>query len=230
VKETDEGIVISRLNYSDTSLILQIYLQKAGMQKFIYKGGKKRSAALFPLSVVEATYYRRPESELINLTSVDALSVSAEIPFDPIRSVVAYFIADVLRSCLKQEQVDLSMFEFIKNKAGELNEKDDVSLLPLQFLAEFTYHLGIDPQVEDAAEIFDMEEGVFCDARGSHGLLVEQGPAVKELICLFRGEPVSSLNSASRKEMLRIMMKYYTCHIPRFDVSRTLDVLSETLH
>lgn len=230
MKETDEGIVVSRLNYSDTSLILQIYLHKAGMQKFIFKGGKKRSAALFPMSFVELTYYRRPESELLNLTSVDALSLSTEIPFHPIRSVVAYFLADVLRSSLKQEQPDPSLFGFIQEKAVELNEKDDVSLLPLQFLAEFTYHLGIDPQVEAGAEIFDLEEGLFCRGMGSVGLFIEQGPAVNELISLFKGESVSPPDSFCRKEMLRILMRYYACHIPRFDVSRTLDVLVETLH
>lgn len=229
MKEVDEGIIIARSNYSDTSLILTIYLKEHGTKKFIFKGGKKKASAVFPICPVEINYYRRPESDLLSLTSLNSLPNAGEIPFNPYRSVIAYFMADVLRCCLKQEQKDLSTYNYLKDKIRQLNESNNLSLFPVQFLAELTFHLGIDPQLEENANCLDIEEGVFSKS-SSNGLLVEKGEVVDLLYSLFSGQTELEVTNMQRKEMLRVLLRYYKYHIPGFDVSRTLDVLTDTLH
>ena len=44
MKLVDEAIFLFRTNYSDTSLIATYYTKEHGLQKFMFKGGKKKSA------------------------------------------------------------------------------------------------------------------------------------------------------------------------------------------
>jgi recombinational DNA repair protein (RecF pathway) len=85
MKATEEGILLHRISYSESSLVATFLTKNDGIKKFLFKGGKKKSPQLFPLSISELTFYGRKESELLNLTSLDPIG-SQSFQFSPIRS------------------------------------------------------------------------------------------------------------------------------------------------
>ena len=112
MKNTDRAILLNRISYSESSLIVTYYTFENGIQKFIFQGGKKKAHQLFPLSLSEITYYKRPDSDLGKLTSAESYQLLKEVPFNPIKSTIAFFIAEVLLKCLKTEESEKDLFLF----------------------------------------------------------------------------------------------------------------------
>lgn len=229
MKEIDKGILLRKINYSETSLIVTVYTFSKGTQTFIFQGGKKRSHALYPMSQLEIEFYKRPDSELGKLTSVQLLNGSSEIPFNPVRSTIAFFMADVLYQCLKTEQSDLYFYEFLEHQIEELEQTNDMALIPLLFLIRLSKNLGIEPIIIDQnAAYFNPVEGEFSAHHG-FGSEAVSGQHTKLLLSIYQENELSNIHKETRVQALTLMLKYFETHIPSFDVNRSLEVLKELL-
>lgn len=229
MKEIDKGILLRKINFSETSLIVTIYTFSDGIQTYIFQGGKKKSSALFPMSRVEIEFYKRPDSELGKLTNVQSAHGSSEIPFHPIRSTIAFFMADVLFNCLKTDQSDAYLFEFLELQIEELERSTDLSMLPLHFLIRLSRSLGIEPIIQpDNPRYFVPIDGEF---RSSHdfGSQAESGSHVDLLLQLYAEKIPLDIKRENRTHALSLMLKYFEIHIPSFNVNRSLEVLKEVL-
>jgi len=230
LKQIDQGIVIHKTNYSESSLILTFYTQQNGIQKFIFQGGKKKGTGIFPLSLLELSYYRRPDSELGKLTNVSAIESIQHIPFHPVRSAIAFFIADVVRQCLKTEQKDEALYQFLKEKILELDTSEELSLYPIYFLSDFSYHLGLFPHIpEQGAKFFILNEGEFTNHKPIGEIIIE-GEVVDYLIKVFEGKRKELTSVLNKKEAFEVLLRYYALHVPKFDTSSSLDILREVLY
>lgn len=230
MKQIDYGILIHKLSYSESSLILSFYTQKSGIQKFIFQGGKKKGSGIFPLSILELSYYRRPDSELGKLTSVSINESIQQIPFHPVRSAIAFFIADVVRQCLKTEQDDEALYQFLKEKIIELDTTEDLSMFPVFFLSDFSYHLGLFPHIpEESGKFFVLNEGEFTNHKPIGEIIIE-GDVVDFLINVFEGKKDELTNVVNKKEAFEVLLRYYALHVPKFDTSSSLEILREVLY
>lgn len=226
MKQTDTGIFLHRTSFSESSLITTFYTENEGIQKFVFRGAKKKSNNLFPLNICELTYYRRPDSELGKLTQADTLFPLGSILSNPVKSIIAFFIADVMRQSLQTNEKETGVFRFLKKTIIELDQANELTLFPLHFLVNFTAHIGIQPSMPgDAPLYFNLKEGEFhSDYRP--GEWYEEGETAKHLYALFcSGE----IPASSRKQVLEVLLNYYALHIPRFDVGKSLAVIREVL-
>lgn len=230
MKQTDKGIFIHRINYSDTSMIVSFFTEKKGVQKFIFPGGKKNAHALFPLSICEIGYYLRPYSELGKLTEISLAEPLSNIPNDPLRSSLAFFMADVLQNCLKFDDKDVALFNFLKQKVLALNEQHDLTLFAIDFMLDMTVQLGIEPHVDSSNKpFFLLEEGEFTSIKPLKKGFSE-GKGVLLIQDLLRNEHGQLIDKNSRNEALHVMIDYYRMHIPRFNVERTLEIIRAVLY
>lgn len=226
MKQTDIGIFLHRTPFSESSLITTFYTRNEGIQKFVFQGAKKKNSNLFPLNICELTYYRRPDSELGKLTQTDNLFPLSSIFSNPVKSVVAFFIADVVRQSLQTNEKEVDVFVFLKEAIKDLDHSGELALFPLHFLARFTSYIGIQPSMcDDEPLYFNLKEGEFhTDYRP--GELYEEGETVKHLYALFNESVVPP---AFRKRLLELLLDYYALHIPRFDIGKSLDIIREVL-
>ncbi|MFY7943298.1 MAG: recombination protein O N-terminal domain-containing protein, partial [Crocinitomicaceae bacterium] len=72
MKQKSIGILITKKNYSESSLILSFYTEESGLTSFIFKGAKKKKLPVFYLGIYEITYFKRPESNLGIIQSIDS--------------------------------------------------------------------------------------------------------------------------------------------------------------
>lgn len=230
MKQTDQAIFLHRINYSESSLIATLYTEHSGIQKFMFQGGKKKSTALFPLSICEITFYKRPDSELGKLTEARPVDMLHEIYSNPLKSTLAFFIVDVLKQCLQTDQADSLLFQFLIAQIHLLNTTDDLSLFASSFLVGFSEQLGIEPQVSaENGHYFHLQDGDFSD-NDRKGELVASGEAVLLIQDLLRSKTLLDVSKQVKKDALDILLYYYKLHIPRFDIENSLDVIKEVLY
>jgi DNA repair protein RecO (recombination protein O) len=230
LKVIDQGILLRKLNYSETSLIITMYTRSSGIQTFIYQGGKKKASALYPMSRLELEFYKRPDSELGKLTNVQTLNGSSEIPFHPIRSTIAFFMADALFQCLRTEQADPQLFQHLETQIEELDQSDDLGIIPLLFLVRLTISLGIEPMITSSdARFFVPIDGEFRAFHG-YGAQAVSGRNVELLVSLYKNDPIAAIDRETRMEALMLLLTYIETHIPGFNVNRSLEVLKEVLN
>ncbi len=232
MKQTDKGILINRISYGDSSFIITFYTLEKGIQKFIFQGVKKKKIPIFPLLVAEITYYKRPDSELGKLTNVDAKNQLLELSFHPIKSIISFFIADVLNKCLKHEEQDEELYYFLEKFILHLNEEEELAHLPVFFLTEFSKHLGVSPSMtslEDAL-YFNVIDGEFSAIRPSGDIYYEAETA-RLIYCLFENDLKSNtFNKLDRKNALEAMIQYYQIHIPQFGNLTSLSIIYDILY
>lgn len=228
MKAVDYGILIHRSPYSSSSLITTFYTEKNGLQKFIFKGGKKKAHSLFPMAATELTYYGR-NKELLSLTEVDP-SFPMTFQFNPIKSSIAYFMAEVVQKCVLSGDPDSNVYHLLKKYTFELNENDEVQLFPLQFLIDFSDMLGIMPLRNDlSANVFNIDTGNFQHSL-SNELRSFKGESVLLLIQLIEKSTLLSLPKKEvRNESLRIYLNYFSIHIPKFKTLESYEILREIL-
>ncbi len=230
MKYTDQGVFLHRTPYSDSSLITTYYTREKGLQKFLFRGGKKKAHSVFPMAVSELSFYGRPESELFNLTTVES-AFSQTFQFDPIKSAIAFFMAETLRKCVHEGDVDLEVFEFIVEYIQELENTNDLMLFPVSFLIGFSEVLGFKPLLESSdAEVFNLDAGTF-QVVGNSSERTRRGVGVEIIASLLSGSSLpSNTSKIAREEALEIMLDYFMIHVPRFKALDSYDIVKEVLH
>lgn len=228
MKTTDLGIFLHRTSYSESSLITWFYTKKKGLQKYMYRGGKKKAHSLIPMAITELTYYARNDDKLVNLTNVEGIYPRI-LQFDPAKTTIAYFMAETIRKCVHLGDGDEDLFLFVEKQIEKLNNNNDLSLFPLEFLIESSKLLGFMPLSESGgATVFNIEEGTF-----QHGPSTlertHQGEGVDLILTILKGEEVGITTEKMREQALQIMMDYYSIHVPRLDKLESYEVVREIL-
>ncbi len=227
MKTTDKAIFIHRSPYSSNSLITTFYTEKNGLQRFIFKGGKKKSHALFPLAISEISYYGR-NSELLNLTDATLIN-PLSFQFNPIKSTIAYFAVEVLQKCVQQGDPDLNLFNLMVNEVDKLEDASNLHLFPIELMIQLAYRLGIYPLVdEENMGYFNLDTGSYqhTDSQSQRCL---SGDAVTFLKQLLLEDPTETPNKTIREEALTILLNYFSIHIPNFKNLKSYSILKEVL-
>ena len=183
------------------------------------------------MAFCEITYYRHPSSELGKITGTDLLFNPTGLRFDPLRSAIAFFVADVLQQCIQTDLEDEPLFAFLETTVREIDVTEDLRLFPTRFLMEFSFHLGIGPSIDDDnAPYFDLQEGVFSNHLATGHLTAEGDVAIllRELAEGAVGQSKELL--AVRKEAFETMLLFYKVHIPRFNVDASIEIIRALLY
>ena len=229
MKTTDRGIFIHRLAYSDTSLIITFFTKSSGLKKFIFKGGKKKAHSLFPMSIGELSFYDRKESSLLQLTAVDP-ATSHQFQFDPIKSTIAFFLAEVIGKCVHQDEVDSTCYDFVEQKVEELDASEDYQYFPINFLVDFTEILGVQPYVKNNSDLyFNLDEGTF-ESHSRIDLREASGAPADLIRNRILGNGTVDYTRMDREQALETMLDYYRIHIPNFGVLDSYEIVKEILH
>ncbi len=146
------GIVLNHLKYRETSLIVRVFTECAGLQSFIVKGLRtpknKGKIALFqPLSLIEIELPERNKSELLIFKDARILHAYSGMSRTIEKHSIFVFLSEVLSKILCTSQSEKELFAFVYNSLISLDEKSEsCNDFHLTFLREFTNYLGICPE------------------------------------------------------------------------------------
>lgn len=232
----DEGIVLQKTNYSETSLIVKIFTLEKGVQSFIFPGAKrknKKGNLISSLSIIQFQYFQRNESNLAKISNVEAEVVFKAIPFDPIKSSITFFINEVILKCIKEEQHNPELYYFLKSSISILDLLENDAYFPIQFLLTFTKYLGFYPKVEKDGVFFDLLEGKISKYEPAHPNYLDKNQTKLILAILgtkFDEKIVLSLNAEKRRLLTYDILKYYQIIFDNFSTIKSLPILELTFH
>jgi DNA repair protein RecO (recombination protein O) len=151
-----EGIVLGRRDFGETSRIAVIYTRGAGKIQVNAKGARKPKskfgAALEPLTRLEVVYYHRENKDLYTLSEVSIITSHQGIREKPAISVYGLAMAEALDALTQPEESDAALYRILGRGLLAL-ERDGISELAFtHYLLRLSAAVGFKPVLSEYCE------------------------------------------------------------------------------
>ncbi len=233
------GIVLKLTNYSENSVIVQVFTEKFGLQSYFINGVRKPKAKigitlLQPLHLLDMVVYHRENKSLQRIAEARQLPALQTIPYDIEKSTVVMFLNEVLYKSLRQQSADEPLFNYLFNAISWL---DSLEKTPpnfhLLFLLKLSRFLGFNPALPKQGQLFfDLKDGVFCSHLPAHPLVLQHphaGQLADLLACSFDNLTSIRITLADRRFLLAKIIDFYRLHIDHMGEIKSHEVLEEVL-
>jgi len=221
-------------------MIAVIYTESYGRQSFMVNGARSKKSiiktvAFQPLYLLDLEIYYNAGRDIHRLKEVRIANPFATIPFDIRKSSMVIFLSEILYKCLKEEEPNTGLFDFIYNSLSYLDLSDQgISNFHLWFMFKLTQFLGIYPRSEHAliSNYFDLQKAQFVNHEPPHHQFTDKH--VTNLFSRLFEVDLTSLekldyNHNDRKLVLEKLLEYYHIHFDSLGEIRSLSVLKEVL-
>ncbi|WP_372774832.1 DNA repair protein RecO [Mangrovibacterium sp.] len=234
------GIFLHYINYSDSSVIARIYTEEYGQQSYIVSGvhSKKSNTRINvfqPLFLLDLEVYHRDGRAVQRLKSARLAVPFTKLPYDIAKSSQAIFLAELLMKCLKEEERNVELFDFLFHAVCllDLAEEGDNNFL-ISFLFRLTRYLGVDPQSPPSIPFryFDLISASFKQDEPVHSQFMDVETTLKfaELFEIeFSELGKLRFNNRIRRNLLDHLVEYYKVHLDLSGDLKSLAVLKEVL-
>ncbi|MBM3401321.1 MAG: DNA repair protein RecO [Bacteroidetes bacterium] len=234
------GIVFKTTNYAESSVVVQVFTEKFGLQSYLINGIKRPKSkiklnSLQPLHLLDMVVYHKSSGSIQRVSELRHLPVFQTIPYDIIKSSITLFLNEVLYKSLRQHESDEVLFEFLFHAIEILDGiSKGVSNFHVYFLLRLTRFMGFYPDTSLAgrADFFDLKNGCYSKMQPPHSLILEQplsGIWTSFLNAKFDNLEELTISSAQRKQLLEKVLEYYKLHVEGFGQVRSHEVLEEVL-
>jgi len=234
------GIVFKTTDYSESSVVVQVFTEKFGLQSYLINGIKRpkskiRLNSLQPLHLLDMVVYHKTSGSIQRVSELRHQPVFLSIPYDIVKSSITMFLNEVLYKSLKQHEADEVLFEFLFHAIEILDSMSTgLANFHLYFLLRLTRFLGFYPDLTlaSAGAYFDLRDGGYSKMQPPHAHILEpQFAAVWTAILNSNFDDLENLKipAAERKFLLEKILDYYRNHIESFGQIRSHEVLEEVL-
>jgi DNA repair protein RecO (recombination protein O) len=223
------AIILKTTKYQDKNLIVKVYSLEKGLMSFyvqsVFSTAKKASKNAYfqPLNVVNFQLYHHKIGSLPKLKTINNKFLLQDIYNKIEKSSLVIFLAELINFCIKEEEQNELMYQFLENKITEL-EHTYHGNFHLQFLLEFTAYLGFYPKKNfQTGSYFDKQEGCFTSFKNQNCFSEKQS----SLLHVFFENQQIIYNSSQKNDVLNLLIEYYQNHIDSQLKLKSLDVLRE---
>ena len=234
------GIVFKTTSYSESSVVVQVFTEKFGLQSYLINGVKKPRAkismnVLQPLHLLDMVVYHKPNGNIQRVAEVRQQPVFLSIPYNIVKSSLVMFLNEMLYKSIRQQSSDEVLFEFLYHAIEILDRMEEgVVNFHLYFLLRLTRFLGFYPDMSQAgnAAYFDLTSGTFTGQIPPHTSIIEQPFAdlwKNVLQTNFNNLHLLRISANDRRILLSKILEYYRLHIESFGQVKSHSVLEEVL-
>lgn len=234
------GIVLKTTLYSESSVVVQMFTEKFGIQSYMINGVRKPKAKirmnmLQPLHLVEMIVYHKANSSIQRISELRPTPIFRSIPYDIIKSTITIFLNEVLYKSIRQQMADEHLFDFIFSAVCWFDESEETNVnFHLAFLLKLSRYLGFAPSMETKSDhsYFDLQEGEFKSLPPIHPYFIDKADAalfISLYISPFEKINEIKLENKTRRSILDKILVYYTLHTASFGEIRSHQVLEDVL-
>ncbi len=234
------GIVLKTTNYNESSVVVQVFTEKFGIQSYLINGVKKPKAkipinVLQPLHLLEMVVYHKQNTQIQRVSEARAVPLFKSIPYDVIKNTIVQFLNEVLYKSIRQQHVDEQLFEYLYNAISWFDETEEFNVnFHLSFLMKLTRFLGFAPRPQSRIDqkYFDLQEGNFTSLSPIHPYFigeVEGNSLMQLLVTTFEKNNEIKFTNAYRRLLLDKILIYYQLHTASFGQVKSHHVLEEVL-
>jgi DNA repair protein RecO (recombination protein O) len=197
------------------------------------KRGKNKLSLFSTLILLQIELDYKEKRQIQSLRNVQIDTVYSDIPYHTHKSIIALFLAEVLSKCLREEEANAMLYDFLKtNFLGLDHLGEGYANFHLLLLAKLTRFLGFYPQNNFSTDLpfFDLFEGKFTTYNDVSPYLLSL--AESELFSALLSSDILSihllkLNRTVRSVLLEKLIIFYQLHLDGFGELKSLAVLKE---
>lgn len=237
-----QAIVLGKMNYSDSSLIVTLYTEHNGKISAIVKGARspKSKLALIvdTLNHIEVIFYRKESRELQIVSSADLISHYPNIKSDLESTKYAFAVLELLRNLTIENESNNRLFKGLVRILDHFeNIKETPSVLFARFfmflISETGYEMMIDKCSICNKELnpefavgYNFSTGFICnECLQSHsGFEIIESELFKFLFCLKNKKLISGFKNKTIDDGIFFLEKYVQEHIPDFRGIQSLNL------
>ena len=232
-----KGIVLRVLPFNDKNRIAKIYTAHFGLRTFIVsastsKSSRQKTALLQSLQPIWLETSFIETNKLCRLGEISSAgSINNSMQHHTKRSILL-FLNEVLYKCLREEQADEPLFNFILESINYLEHTEKkCNNYHLVFLVQMCHYLGFMPvsNYSNYHKYFYYREGLFDNFKSENIMMdEEQSKLFAQLLQLnFDNMELLLLHTNARNKLLENILFYYAQHLPSFKDIKSLEILAE---
>ena len=223
-----EGIVLNKIPFSNTSLIVSYLTETYGKVKLVcrgVRGSKKKSGVHFePGSLVELEWFKKDSSDLGTLRNCDTLKIFRRIWEDYDSMQAALRMIKTIDRLFSSNDAETLNYNIFKNALSSIEGGSIPRNVECTFLLGEIIALGFTPTLNFCEECiydkgrnkvnFDIENGELrcsnCKLKTTHGVTLSQG-SILTIIETFRAnlERIHDIKIISQIQEEIIRLGYY---------------------
>jgi len=231
------GIVLQTIKHTDSGIVSYILTEEFGLLPFIIRGthskkSKTRTAYFQPLQLLNMEIYFKESRNMQAIKEVSLLQAFEKIPYDFERNSIAFFIGELLRKTLNEEEPNQKIFDYVRDSILLLDTGENIMNLHIGFLVGLAAYLGIAPSSKYSTEnsYLDMHNGQFTSSPPLHGYYLEKD--FSQLLDKFSNSSLEnckqiSLKGSTRSLFIENILSYYSMHLPGLKKIKSLEVLKD---
>lgn len=219
-----EIIALRTVKYNDKHSILSaLSAEKGRVSLFVpasaSREARRRRALLQPLSIAECEINFQATRDIHNIVDIKPSVPTPAICMDPVRAMLAIFLADFFSAILRDSPPDPVIFRFVKELTVALDvaPKSYLPTFHLLALSRFATLAGVEPDGSTYAHgrIFDLQDGLWRTTPPLHARWLEADEAHFAHFMLHASARHISrlrLTRGQRALILDKLLEYYTLH------------------
>ena len=231
-----KAIVLSKLKYRDSDLIVKCYTSKLGLQSYLLrnilksKKGKFRIAYFQELSIIEIETDQRDSRSLQYIKDLKLISPYHSIHTNLVKSSIAMFLSELLSIILKEEEENKDLFEFLETSFIWFDQTEKGASFHFLFMIELTKYIGFYPNLKNNHyNYFNLETGSFEETKSGKYCITNQNLIhFKTLLGIkFDESKKLSISNSEKQVLLDMILTYFKLHLDGFRTPKSLDVLHQ---
>ena len=230
-----KAIVISKIKYNDSDLIVKCYTASLGIKSYIIrnalksKRGKIKPAYFQLLSLIQIEADHKDSRTLHYLKEVRLYKPYDSLHTNIFKSTVLLFLSEILSMILNEEEANLPLFEYIETTLLWFDTIENTSIFHHQFLMGLTKFLGFNPDIQNSElPFFNLQEGKFQAHLQEYCITNKNLDLLKPFLgTKFDINLSIELSSVQKHELLNMILVYYKLHLQSFRTPKSLTVLSQ---
>jgi DNA repair protein RecO (recombination protein O) len=243
-----EAVVLSKINYGDSSSIASLFTRDYGKMSVIIKGGRnpksKLGLIIDPLNHLQLVIYKKESRDIQLISGADLITFYPRIKENLERLKYAYAIIELIKKLTYENEHNYRLFNGILKilsllETSEEEPKIIFSRFFLFFLTELGYEIILDKCFICRTSLigsknlsYNFELGILCE--NCSGKYVENYSINSELFhylfCLKNNlNQVTGTSSETKDKALKFLEKYLKIHIPDFKGIQTFQLFNSRL-
>ena len=237
-----EAVVLSKMNYGDSSNIASLFTEDLGKVSVIVKGARsgksKYGKIVDPLNYLSVVLYKKESREIQLLSEADLIEHFPAIKNDLTKLGFAHGIIELIKNLLAEHEVNKKLFKGVIRILHRLNSSSENSEITFsRFLFFLLKEIGYEIQLDACANCskpvtsenayYHRDKGVICgNCKVSVVDIVKiNAELFKYLNCLKIGESADNFDNLIQQKAILFMENHLKYHVPDFKGINSLSII-----
>jgi DNA repair protein RecO (recombination protein O) len=239
-----EAVVLSKMNYGDTSSIASLFTEDFGKLSVIVKGARspksKYGKIVDPLNYLSVVLYKKESREIQLLSGADIIEHFPSIKNDLNKLEYAYSVVELVKNLLAEHEVNRKIFKGMVKILSRLNSVDENPEVTFgRFFIFLLKEIGYELQIDFCAICgkdkfaenlyYNFDKGLICgECKKTVVAIYDINlELLRYLNCLKNNESAGTFSNLIIRKAINFMENHLKYHVPDFKGISSLKLFNE---